>query len=200
VPTSVTGTAANNTQVEADGTLKFNGDATTWDDLTGSLIARRLDSTTGRLQYDFDENAIIMQDDGSITNSADTLIFNFQYPHAAKTDGEMRLHIHWEQTSTDDLEFTVQHRIQNNGAEKTTAWTTTVVSTNTNNVFTFDGHTTLNQITSLVNVDMTGASISATVQFKVARTDDTGGDDILAVFVDAHVNFDTIGSRTEYAK
>ena len=58
---------------------------------------------------------------------------------------------------------------------------------------------TLDQITRITGIDMTGSGISATVQFRLARTDSTSGD-ILAVFVDAHVERDTVGSRTEFVK
>lgn len=196
--TAIIGTATNNTEVEADGSLIFNGDATVWDDIVGSLIARRLESTSGKLNYDYAESAIVMQSGGSVADNEDRLMFNFQYPHAAIADGTMNLHIHWEQTDAVDKEFTVQYRVQGNGAAKNTTWTTVVVSTATNNVFPYTSGT-LNQITDLVNVDMTGSGVSATAQFRLARTDSSSGD-ILAVFVDAHVKRDSVGSRTEYTK
>ena len=46
---------------------------------------------------------------------------------------------------------------------------------------------------------MTDAGISATVQFRLARTDAVAGD-IEATFVDAHIERDMIGSRTEFTK
>jgi hypothetical protein len=46
---------------------------------------------------------------------------------------------------------------------------------------------------------MTGASLSATVEFRLARTDNTT-QDIEATFVDAHVAADTAGSRQEFVK
>ncbi len=192
------GTGSNLSKMEADGTLVFEGNSTVWDDLVGSLIARRLESTTGRLQYNFSESAIIMQNNGSISNNADRLMFNYQYPHAAIVDGEMRVHIHWEQTTTNDIEFTCQYRIQKNGQPKNTTWTTVVVGSNANNVFTYTSGT-LNQITNIVDVDMTDAGISSTVQFRLARTDSTTGD-INAVFVDAHVERDMVGSRQPFTK
>ena len=186
------------TQFEDDGTIAFKGDSTTWDDIVGSLVNRRLTSTSGRLDYDYDENTIKMQNNGSVSSANDRLMFSFQYPHASKSDGDMRLHIHWEQTDTVTKEFTVQYRIQKNNATKTTVWTTVVVDSNDNNVFTYTSGT-LNQITELTDIDMTGGGISATVQFRLARTDGSSGD-IYATFVDAHVERDTIGSREPYVK
>ena len=194
------GTDSDYFQVEADGTWVNKGDSTTWDDLVGSLVASKLESVAGKLQYDYDENAIVMNSGGVITVNNDRLIFNYQYPHACIVDGEMRLHVHWEQPNDTVRQFTVQYRIQDNGAAKTTSWTTVVVNTDDvgANAFTYVSGT-LNQITRLATIDMTGAGISSTVQFRMARTDSETGD-ILATFVDAHVERDTHGSRQEYVK
>ena len=197
VPTAKIGDATNNFEVESDGSTMRNGNATMWDDLTGSLIARRLESTAGKLQYDYNDNAIIMQSGGSIANNTDRLIFNFQKPHGAKTDSVFRLHIHWEQVSANNIEFTLQYRIQNNGDAKNETWTT-LTADSADNVFTYTSGT-LNQITLLGDIPWNTSSISATCQFRVARTDVTTGD-IKATFVDGHVERDNIGSRQEYIK
>jgi hypothetical protein len=169
-----------------------------WDDLVNSLIGRRLSSVAGRIDYNYDNNSITMQNNGDIDTANDRLILNLQYPHAAVADGVMNLHVHWEQVSSNDIEFTTQYRIQSNGSAKETAWTTVISSSVSNSVFPYVSGT-INQITKLATVDLTGAGISATVQFRVARTDSTTGD-IEAVFVDAHVKRDMVGSRSEYVK
>jgi len=185
-------------EVESDGTWVNHGDSTTWDDIVQSLVASRLESVVGKLKYNYDNNSITMESGGLITNSIDRLIMNSQYPHAAIIDGEMQLHIHWEQTDAVAREFTVEYRIQKNGQDKTTAWTQVVINSNTNNVFSYSSGT-LMQITNLVNVDMTDAGISATVQFRIARTDVVLGD-IEAHFVDSHVERDMNGSREPFVK
>lgn len=170
-----------------------------WDDLTGSLIARRLDSTVGKLNYNLAENTITMQSGGSITSTADRLIFNFQKLHKIKTAGEFRLHTHWEQTSSNQIEWTIQYRKQSNGVAKTTAWTTVTANSVDDSVWAYTSGT-LNQITKLCTVDLSDVSISGTVQFRLARTDSTAGD-IEAAFVDAHYNTDqSRGSREEFVK
>jgi len=197
--TMMAGSSTDYTEIENDGTLVAKGDATCWDDIVGSLIARRLESTVGRLQYNYDENTITMQDGGSITANADRLMFNFQYPHAATVDGMMNVHIHWEQTSTDQIEWTLQYRIQSNFADKDETWTTCTSNSVDDSVGVYSGSGTFNQITRLCDIDMTGATISATVQFRLARTDSTGSD-IEATFVDAHVLLNMFGSRKEFVK
>lgn len=169
-----------------------------WDDVVGSLIANRLSSIAGSLNYNYEENAITMQSGGLISNDSDRLMFSFQYPHAAIEDGEMRLHIHFEQVNSNIIEFTTQYRVQSNGAAKQTAWTTVNAASNVNNKFTYVSGT-LNQIVELATVSLLNAGLSATVQFRVARTDSTTGD-IEATFVDAHVKRDSVGSKEEYVK
>ena len=106
----------NYIEFEEDGTDVRKGDATMWDDLVGSLVGRRLESVVGALQYNYDNNSITMNSGGDIDASEDRIIFSFQYPHAAIADGEMRLHIHWEQVDSTAREFTVQYRIQKNNS------------------------------------------------------------------------------------
>jgi len=190
--------SGNYTEVEDDGTMVAYGEATTWDDLVGSLVASRLNSTSGKLNYNYAENSITMQSGGSISNESDRLIFNFQQPHAIMLDSEMRLHIHWEQPNSNKIEFTTQYRIQSNNAAKTTAWTTVNRDSDVDSAFPYVSGT-LNQITKLAEIDLTGTSISSTIQFRLSRVDTTGGD-IEAIFVDAHVESDTNGSREEYIK
>lgn len=170
-----------------------------WDDLTGSLIAHRLESTAGKLQYDYAENRIEMQSGGTLGTAADTLVFNFQWPHGAYPTGEMRLHVHWEQPDAQAYVFSGRYRIQNNGDARTTAWTnfTSTVGSG-NDKYTYSSGT-MNQITDLVQIPMTGIGISATVQFQLARTDSLTGS-IYATFVDAHIPYNSAGSHQEFVK
>jgi len=192
------GSDGNRTKIEADGTLKFEGDATVWDDLIGSLIGKTLSSVAGKVQYDWAENTVVFNSGGSISTQNDVINFSVQIPHAAIVDGNIDLHIHWEQDTATAREFTIQHRIQNNGDAKTTSWTQNIVSTDTNDKFTYTAGV-LNQISDLVHIDLTDVGISSVVQFRIARTDSETGD-LHATFIDVHVEKDTLGSREEYVK
>lgn len=192
------GTGANRTKILSDGSLKHEGSASAWDDIVGALIGKSLTSTSGKVDYSWEENSIIFQSGGNISSISDCVVFSLQYPHGAKIDGSMNMHIHWEQTDAVARTFTVKHRVQKNGQSKNTAWVTTVVSTTENNVFPYTSGT-LNQTTNLVSVDMTGSGMSATVQFQLTRTDIVAGD-ILSGFIDAHVEYDSDGSNEEFVK
>ena len=195
-------TGGNYTEIQSDGTIKFKGNATVWDDIAGNLIARRLNSTTGRLNYNYPENSITMQNNGDPTKSADRLIFNFQYPHkgvktdaVAGTQAAHHLHIHWWQVTANRIEWQVDYRIQLNGENKATAWTTVTANSVDNSEYPYVSGI-INQVTNLVVVNIPEPSLSATVQYRLTRIDGTPGD-IDATFVDVHVEFDAIGSRLE---
>jgi len=169
-----------------------------WDDITGSLVASQLNSVAGKLDYDWEENTITMNSGGNPATAADRLIFNFQIPHSAALS-EMRLHIHWEQPNATVRTFRTDYRIQNNGEAKATSWTTVTRSTGGSyDAFPYVSGT-INQITKLAEIDLSGAEISSTLQFRLTRTDSNAGD-IEASFIDAHVETDSFGSYFEYVK
>lgn len=189
----------NYTEIEADGTISCKGDATTWKDIVNSIIGRRLSANPGTLDYNWNENTISAAPSGDISDQNDRAIFNLEYNHDLITDGKMDIHVHWEQPDATERTFTIQYRIQKNGQPKTTTWTTVnTISTPENNKFEYVSGT-LNQITDISDIDMTGAGLSATVQFRFTRSDANAGN-IEIAFVDAHVEGDSFGSREEYVK
>ena len=193
------GTAPNDYEVDADGVVVLHGDATVWTDVATSLIGRRLFSNTGTIDYDYEENAIVMSRSGDITDDNDRVIFNIQMPHEAKLNSTLKVHMHWEQTSADLKEFTTEYRVQSNGDPKNTTWTRVITNSVDNSALTWTSGT-LNQITSLADVDLTGAGLSAVVQLRMTRSDTVVNDQILATFIDCHYESDGMGSREEYTK
>ena len=189
----------NYLEIETDGTIVQKGDSTVFDDVVNALIGKKLFGTTGRVDFDFGECAVKFQNGGDITDDRDVVMFAIQKPHGAKVASAAHIHIHWEQTDATNREFTFSYRLQNNGGAKTTAWTTVVVATSlANNVFPYVSGT-LNQITVLADVDWSAVNISSTVQCKMTRSDAVAGD-VLATFIDAHVEYDMNGSHQEFIK
>ena len=192
------GNSSDRLKINVDGTVILEGNSTTWDDLSTSLVGSKLSSVVGTVDYNFDENGIDMSANGDIENNNDLVGMNVQLPHAIKLDSELRLHIHWEQTDSTDREFTIKYRLQDTGGIKNLAWITVVVPTNVNNVFSYTSGT-LNQITKLVNIDLTGYSISSLVQMKLTRSDAVAGL-ITSTFIDFHYEIDSFGSNQEFVK
>lgn len=170
-----------------------------WDDLSTSLIGRRLFSNQGTVDYNYDENSIEFSPNGDINDNNDCVIWNLQKPHGAKADSTLNMHFHYEQTDNVDRTFNLRYRIQENGSLKTTAWQDVIVSTNINNVFPYTSGT-LNQICRLADINWANVEISSTIQLRMTRTDAVAGT-INVTFVDGHVAYDQDrGSRQEYIK
>lgn len=193
------GSGLNRTKFDSSGQRQAIGDATQWDDLVGDAFGKKLNSTTGKLDYNWDENALKFQSGGDIATKADRLVWNVQKMHKVKEDSELRYHIHFEKENTTAYEFTLQYRIQGNGEAKTTAWTTLTTTTESaNEVFPYTSGT-LNQIVKFPAIDWSAVGISSTVNFRLARTDSKTGD-VLATFIDGHIEIDSDGSNQEYVK
>jgi hypothetical protein len=186
---------------ELDGVPATNGDVG-WDDLTNSISGRKLTASTGLVDTNWDNSSVTFNPGADIDKRNERILIGLQKMHSMpEPGGEMRLHIHWEQTTSDNIIWTVQYRIQNTGGIKTDSWTTPEnFESNTHNIFPYTDGTTLNQITKLCTVDLTGTNLSSTVQFRIARTDNVNMD-VEATFVDAHINTDQPrGSREEFSK
>jgi len=174
-------------------------DNTGFDDLTTSLIGRRLSSNAGSVDYNYADNAIDFSPNGSISSDNDCVVWNLQKPHATKAGSTLNMHFHYWQEDATDRYFTLLYRIQDNNTAKNTTWSEVVVSTNTNNVFTYTSGT-LNQICKLVDIDWSNVALSSTVQLRMTRSDAVAGA-VTVTFVDGHVERDqTMGSRQEFVK
>lgn len=195
------GSAGDRTVVEQDGSLKFEGAATVWEDLDGRLNGSSLYTAAGKADYSFTEVCVVLQPSGSLATAGDVVELAFQVKHAAKAGSPLKLHIHWEQTDATARQFSYTYRVQKQGAAKTADWATTVVVSTTTagvNAFTYTSGV-LNQISSLGEITLTDVGISAIVQVKLTRTDAVVGD-INVTYLDAHYEIDTVGSRQEYVK
>ena len=177
-------------------------DVITWgfDDLAGSVSGIQLDTTRGKVDVDWDESAFKFEPSGALGIARDRVQFNRQKLHSIKKISTMNMHIHWEQTSTAAIIWSMQYRIQGNGEQKNETWSDPehFTSNTTNNVFIYSSGT-LNQITKLSIINWADVMISSTVQIRLARTDLVGGN-VLATFIDGHVVYDQHGSNDEYDK
>lgn len=201
---------------EADKGTKRGKNYIYWNDVVNSLIGRRLTSTSGRVDYNYAENTITFQNNGTAGSINDAVIWNIEYNHEMLQenydDGEgftlspqVRPHIHWEQPADLPYEFTLRYRIQYNGQAKTTAWNELTLNAQTDSVFTYVSGI-LNQISSFKNGSgenvillNSGEALSATIQFQMWRTDSESGD-VEVTFVDCHAPNDRGGSEGEYSK
>jgi hypothetical protein len=205
----IIGSGDDYSQFDADGSLRHMGAATVWDDVVQSISAVNMYSTPGKVDFDFAEQWAVLQASGSLDTNGDIIFINYQLPHAARAGSLFRLHMHWSQSSATVRTIGGKYRIQDNGTGTTSAWSDFTASTahteaGGGSVLDVSGHDfgsgNFNQITRLVDIDLTGLGVSAIVQLRFARTDANAGADIYLYSVDGHVEKDSGGSREEYTK
>lgn len=196
----------NYTEIRSDGTQRLIGDSTAWIDMVGDLFGRRLNSTAGGVDYDFDENTIVFNSGGSITTANDRIGANLEINHQLKVGSSIvfKPHIHWFQEvatgAVTAFVLTMRYRLQRNGYAKTTSWTTVTCTAGTDDVFDFTGEAdgTYNQLSRFPDITI-DCGLSDTIQFQVARTDSLGGT-MLVYFIDLHALVNSFGSDEELTK
>ena len=197
------GDETNNVEFQADGTIKLNGTATTFDDIT--FDAMNIKGTGPGISVNTTELTV---DFTSTADDADFLYVNVQLPHARKLISKIYPHIHWNQAQNAVPNFAIEYRWQVNLEDKTTAWTplkmNIPIGTYVNG--------TKNQICGTDNgiSPPTGDKISDVIQFKIYRdtqndlglsyTADLYTGAVSVMQFDCHIEKDSNGSKEEYVK
>jgi hypothetical protein len=187
--------------IEVDGSIEMVGLATVYDDLVAA-VSGIVTSGPG-VSTNAAEQTI---DFVSTANLSDYAWTAYQLKHAWKPGSVIQPHIHWEQNSANVPNWLMRYRWQINGGIKTTAWTDFKCNTP---VFTYVSGT-LNQICAGVGITPpAGYNISDILQVRVFRdtgnasTRFTGADPMTGTAsvtsLDCHLEFNRLGSRTEYA-
>ena len=188
--------------------MRYLGDSTVWKDMIMDLFGKRLYSTSGKVDYDYDENAIIFAPSGSITTTNDRIGGNQEINHEFKVGSTITFkpHIHWWQQVTSGAVkanvITARWRIQNNGSGKTSSWTTITCSTGAggDDIYDFTGEPDglYNQLSRFDDITV-NCGVSDTIQIQMARTDSETGD-MGIYFFDLHGEVDSDGSDEELSK
>ncbi len=185
-------------------------DNVVYEDKAYPLLGKRLSTNVGKVDYDWGELTVKFQPNGNFGSLNDHVGMVTELPHQAVVNGKIYPHIHWEQTSADAVVWELQYRIQDNGNAKTTSWSSSMTATsgelaeNCDNVFDYVSGTLI-QISRFKDgsgnyyIDLDGIDISATIQFRLARTDSNSGN-VYAEFFDFHYQIDDMGSKTEFNK
>jgi len=195
------GTGSDRTKFTDRGVMIMEGNARVWDDHTGDLTNAKLSDNNTLVAQNYSEGGVDMSPSGDLGNDDKCITMIVQKKHAVCKASSAHFHVHWDQTSaTDVIQFSMKYRIQGNGQEKTTAWSTPeTFNPQDDSVFTFDGHTTLNQIMYMSEIDLSSVIISSNIEIKFARIDAVSGD-VRVSFADGHFQFDMLGSDSEYEK
>lgn len=200
------GTPPDYAEFEADGTLVFYGEATTWRDELGPLIGQRLESPGSDIVQDLAEGTITFK--ATARYPADYVAYTLQINHDWLINSACEFHVHWWQANVESVNWLVEYRWQVNGQLKTAAWTLVPLATL---VFPYTAGT-LNQISDgLVSITPpANADLSDIFQVRLYRDytnasglftgAETSGLDVDAMSADMHRRSNTLGSREEYIK
>ncbi len=205
------GNGTDYTEILADGTQRLVGGAITWEDIIQPLVARNVDTSTGKLDYDYPNKAIKIADSTSIGTDSHKIHFAYQIEHRFKLDGVAHPHIHWLQSSSDVPNWWFRWRFSQNG-KAVGDWTSGKLTTQ---IFTYTSGTILQLSTASIEIDFTDADgsklcVSDFIDIEITRdTDNTStlftgndpldGNALLKAF-DMHLQVDSMGSNTEYIK
>jgi hypothetical protein len=105
--TTKLGTSANNTEIEADGTMRANGDATTFDDVNTGFSAGKVPPQNAPTWAEFSANT------ASYTFDIDDYIdlATLEIPHSYKEGSDVEIHLHIVNNGTDTTERKAKYRV-----------------------------------------------------------------------------------------
>lgn len=185
----------NYSEFESDGTLKFNGTATVWNDANLGVAQLALPTAA---QPDEDEFVDEAGDDTGISTWAfavgEKVSGSIEIPHDYKEGSDITFHVHWQgitaPTGTDNVKWQCTYTVAQ--AEATLdAVGTTVIETAYDTQYEF-------KISSCAAI--TGTNFNMGDQFlftleRIAAVGDAYAGDALVATVGIHYECDTVGSR-----
>ena len=187
-------------EFEADGTLKFVGDATVWDDLQVPISTIRLGGANPADEVSYRSSLVI----GFDPSADEYVYFNAQLPHSYKEGSDIELHVHIVLPTAgagggaENVKFDLTHSWASiNGAFPTIS---NVTATRDVQNDAADTHI-LMEIAETISG--TGKGISSILLCSLKRDTsvaDNYSDEVYMVGLDFHFEKDTVGSRLEATK
>lgn len=201
------GDGINNTYIESDGSLSYEGTATRYEDLRVPMSSTRkgaAEDPTFKVFLTDGSGSVGVYGHHFKTNISEELFFEVQMPHGWVEGSDIFPHIHWSaktNVGTDKVRWGLEFIWVNVGG---TFSTTTILygEDPIPPVGTVDAYEHV--ISSLGNIDGTGQTLSSMLMCRVFRdgphSNDTYGSDAILLQIDFHYQIDADGSREEYTK
>lgn len=202
------GDGSNNTYIESDGSLSYEGSATRFEDLRVPMSSTRRGAAEDPLYSKF-------RDDGSgsvgvygswfRTNQTEDLFFEVQMPHGWKEGSTLYPHIHWSpktNTGGNKVRWGFEYIWVNVGG----TFGNTTVTYAEDPIPPIGGSPTAYQhvISDFPSIDGTGQTLSSMLVCRVFRdgthANDSYNNSALMLQFDFHYEIDADGSREEYNK
>ncbi len=194
----------NDTKIEADGTVVFEGEAEVWDDLRVSMDKGSSSATLAYSPGESSGGQIWYFRDGA---GLETLSFQVQLPHGYKEGTNIYPHLHW--TPLTSRSGNVEWNLDYTWVNYDSATPLTFPSTTTSTVvatgpFTARTHLITPLTTGNTGLDGTGKKVSSILICRLWRDSnhsaDTYQDDAGLLSFDFHYQIDTVGSRLQFSK
>ena len=188
-----------------DGIHEMQGDNTVFEDLRFPFIGQQIDTSSGRIDYDYQENGIGFQANARYPEEPICMIS--QLSHAIKLGSALYPHIHWIQEQAAFPNWLMEYRIYNNGDTVPAVWTPAIIASHT---YAWVAGALL-QLSSFPVIDASALTLlSGFVDVRIYRDSTNasglfgGADPVAAVVLakefDIHIELNTIGSKTETSK
>ena len=187
--------------LEADGTLHFENDATTFDDVMVPGLSAKTDATAPDLIpfAPATTNLLVFGFNGSGSTPKEQVYFTVQIPHPYKAGSNLYPHVHWSPSTSaaGNVKWQLEYTWQSiNG----TFSAPTIISATDSTESTQWKHL----IAPFTAIDGTGQGISSMLICRLFRDPADGSDtyeaDAAFLQFDIHIEQDTLGSREEFNK
>ena len=194
------GTATDYTEIESDGTIKFNGAATVWDDLQFTISDAKVPAsnfptwetfTTNTKEYSF-----------AVDDYIDTKANETSHAWKLGTSGHVHLHVTTKAANSTGSNRYAKFTVYLGYCDTNETWQETSF---TAEVTIPDGTSALQMFyLDMGNLTFTNYVLESEIKMRVSRIDATGGTEyagnIFLTQAGIHFEHDTIGSRAETTK
>ena len=189
------GTESGYVRFQPTGQIMLEGNATVFDDFSVQLNRSR-QGALSKPDYDATELGLLFPQD----DATEIVMFVIQMQHAKKMGSSICPHVHYIQDEATVPVFKIDYRWYNNGAAVPAEWTTISSADGGGNVHTYSSGSIL-QVMDLPEITPPDEeAISSNLDIKFYRDDNVVSGDVLAKYIDFHIEYDSMGSDQEYVK
>ena len=196
-------TAGNYVLINENG-IRLFGTAAPFDDLEGALIGARINSPSGRIDYNYDEGTVEFQDNCIYPTDFVTIIY--QMRHRYQFESVVEPHLHWIQDSALFPNWVILSRVTLNGGLVPAAFdgpfkpTQTLFTWNSGNLLQYSDFADIAGRENLsFSLDIKLYRDTTNVSTLYSGADPISGN-VAAKFLDCHFQNDMLGSFLELQK
>lgn len=198
------GGTTNYFEIEPDGTIKFNGNATVYDDLQVSISNIRIPTSNAPT-----ERLYAFGIGGGVTfpvlgfDLNEYMYFDVQTSHSMRLNTILDNHIHFTLPNTTNIGDKFQFQLDVIAAGIGTQWAAPTGTPFTAEHTIVANDDTYHRVLELADIPASNDTVSSIYKFKLTRiaaSSDEYGSEVYISFTDCHYEKDTVGSRSESSK